>query len=332
MIIECPYCSTRFRLAEETIGDERPTLRCSQCRNTFPLPLLPDDEAESPEPELSFTYSDEAEEDPAARRKPDTASEPDLFHGTAERTENPLPQPSLFGDFDRQDQDFDDLPDSGDSLRTAFEDEPELGWPERDDTDDTMDREGREQEDEAVKPSFQIPLLIFLASVVGAYALLSWTLRSDPDWALNTLQRLPMIGSDIKANKLGRSITLDDMHGRYERTKEGKTIFLVTGNARNDHDLPVQNIRIALKLFDASGFVIAEQATACGNALRPDLVRDLTVQQVAILRGWGIKPPQDTPLNPGESCPLVSIFLDVPDTVGEFSGEVTQARRFASRS
>ncbi len=317
MIIECPYCTTRFRLNERALGSRRPTLRCSQCRRTFPLPPRADPDFE--DDDLSFSYDDGPElEDadeveaapPRAKRLPEQLPLP-----TRRAAE---PQPSLFADDGEEEDDYSiDGPASHDK---SYEDDF-YGDDESGDDDD-----GDEELSQPVKVR---PLLVFLALVVSGYAVLAWTLRSNPDWARSVMQQVPVIGSEINANRLGRNVVLDDLRGRYERTKEGKQIFLVTGTARNDHDEPLRGIRIELQLIDENGSPLAKQSTTCGNAMRADLVRDLTEQQVAILRGWGTKPPADTNVNPGDSCPIVSIFLDVPDNVAEFSGEVVQARRLS---
>ncbi len=38
VIIQCPHCNTRFRLAEERLGGEPRMLQCSRCRHIFPSP------------------------------------------------------------------------------------------------------------------------------------------------------------------------------------------------------------------------------------------------------------------------------------------------------
>ena len=55
MILECPYCATRFRLDVRALGDRRPSLRCSQCSRTFDLPPIAD-------PEEDLTYEDDFDE------------------------------------------------------------------------------------------------------------------------------------------------------------------------------------------------------------------------------------------------------------------------------
>lgn len=345
MIIECPYCETRFRLEERSLGPKPPaTLRCSQCRRTFALPPIgsPDDfddvedeEIEEEQSELRFAFDDgeadrgldesadgseeEAEDDDDAGEE-EAALPPAGRRGaggrsTADRSKRRTDQPSLFDDFEDEEYSI------GESPRRR-------GSADKDDAEDDEEYYLEDEQEVDVSASVQVrPLLVFVVMVVAGYAALSWTLRSDPDWARNLVQQLPLFSSEINASRLGRAVVLEELHGGYERTKGGKLIFVVTGQARNEHDEPLRDIRVEFQLIDESGSPIAKQATTCGNPIRADLVRDLTEEQVAIVRGWGTKPPAETVVEPGSSCPIISIFLEVPTNVAEFSGEVVQAHR-----
>ncbi len=326
MIIECPYCSTRFRLNERSLGARRPTLRCSNCKRTFPLPARPE-----PEEELSFEYDDGADLESSAEGEEyeaeddDEDDEPVAPQPSPRSEQFPLPigddepQPSLFGGDDRHHIDDDEY---------SIE-EPDTLSVDDDDGDDYVVDEPDIDDGSETHPVRLKSLLAVIALVVGGYALLALTLRSEPQWARSLLQQVPLLGSEINAIELGREIVLDGLDGRYEQTKEGKTIFLITGSARNEHDQAVRGIRVEFELLGASGAPLAKQSTTCGNAMRPDLVRDLTEEQVRILRGWGTKPPEETTVRPGDSCPIVSIFMDVTEGVTTFSGEVVQARRLS---
>jgi predicted Zn finger-like uncharacterized protein len=38
MIVQCPYCATRYQLEEERFTAPNPMLKCSRCRHVFPAP------------------------------------------------------------------------------------------------------------------------------------------------------------------------------------------------------------------------------------------------------------------------------------------------------
>lgn len=347
MVIECPYCSTRFRLDERSLGARRPTLRCSRCRRTFPLPPPPepqdDDEPFAYEDDddlggdtvaaAGSAFDDDPEEADDAEDEEEIAVAPVVAPRPTPRAEQfDLPigrddaQPSLFGDRGHH---IDDDEYSIDEPLLFVDDDRDADASHR--AADDEDYEEPSFAEESVRHAVQIKsVLAFIALVVAAYAVFGWTLRSEPQWARSLMQQVPIIGSEINAVELGREVVLDDLHGRYEHTKEGKLIFLITGKARNEHDQAVRGIRVEFQLLGGDGKVLlARQSTTCGNAMRPDLVRDLTEEQVRILRGWGTKPPEETAVKPGESCPIVSIFMDVARDVTSFSGEVVQARRLS---
>jgi predicted Zn finger-like uncharacterized protein len=317
MIIECPYCETRFRLDVGALGDRRPSLRCSHCSRTFNLPPLGDGEED-------LTYDDDFDvhqEDDVAQAPPNRPAQAQLTFPVRDRADEPE-QPSLFGGSDRES--FDD--DDGDDYSI------DVSSPSQRDEDSYRDEDDENDDDPEEEVGQALPvksLMFFLGLVVAGYGMLAWTLRTDPDWARNLMKQVPIVGSEINATRLGREIVLENLHGRYERTKEGKLVFLVTGNARNQHAEPVRGIRIELELHDADGAAVSKQSTTCGSAMRTDLVRDLTSEQVQILRGWGTRPPEEATVDPGDSCPIVGIFVDIPDTVTKFSGQVVQARKLS---
>jgi hypothetical protein len=135
-----------------------------------------------------------------------------------------------------------------------------------------------------------------------------------------------VIGKEARDRTGGNDVALIDIAGRYERTKEGKLVFVVTGKAVNHSAESLRGVQIVSKLYDPTDRRLDEQISACGNPMQAN-IGDLSVHQAAILRG--IKPPPEFSVQPGGQCPFVAIFLDVPATVGTFSTEVLRARRQA---
>lgn len=329
MVIECPYCTTRFRLDERSIAGRTPSLRCSKCHRTFPLPphLAPKKDPD----ELSFSYEDEAEWDADGADEDASQESQEQFSfpiGRHPRDDAPgETQRSLFADEAASVADEEGGEEGGDDIE---DDEVWIDETDGVDEDDEYEIDPQHAGEEEWTRSTQIrPVLLFLMLVVAGYGLFAWTLHTDPGWARRTVQQLPLIRDQVEANRLRDDIELVDLDGRYERTKEGKLIFLITGRALNQHDEPLHAIRVTLQLLDAAGDRVAQQSTTCGNPLRVELIRDLTIQQVAILRGWGSKPPKEATVQPGASCPLISIFIDIPETITDFTARVVQARQIS---
>jgi hypothetical protein len=128
----------------------------------------------------------------------------------------------------------------------------------------------------------------------------------------------------VRERAAGQDVALIDVKGRYERTKEGKLVFVVTGKAVNHSAESLRGVQIVSRLYDPDHLALGQQITACGNPMETR-ISDLSIHQAAILRG--IKPPPEFTVQPGGQCPFVAIFLDVPATVGTFSTEVVRARR-----
>lgn len=169
-------------------------------------------------------------------------------------------------------------------------------------------------------------VFVFLAVVVGAYGALTWSLLDDPDWARRLTQSLPVVGPTLRARSAGEDVALVDVEGRYEQTKDGKTVFVITGKAVNRSAESLRRLEIVAVLYDGSEHRLDQQVTACGNPLEAK-IRELSVHQVSILRS--IKPPANFAVQPGGRCPFSSIFVDVAPAAASFSTEVARAQRNA---
>jgi predicted Zn finger-like uncharacterized protein len=334
MIIECPHCLTRFRLDPAQLSDSRSMLKCARCRRVFPAPgrsssAHPRTKSPSPQQNLSFSFEDDDDEWRAPELTPEHVSEEE-FPLNASDVEAEPPPPQLGG------------------ARTAGDSEPTIVAPGRRATtperraaprrpvqeeldlvrDD--DRFDIDDDDEAAPLARQgggisvRSVFVFLALIVCGYGALTWTLLDDPDWAGRLTQTVPLIGKEVRDRTVGQDVALIEVNGRYERTKEGKLVFVVTGKAVNHSAESLAGVQIVSRLYDPTQRPVGEQITACGNPMETR-ISDLSIHQAAILRG--IKPPPEFAVQPGGQCPFVAIFLDVPTTVETFSTEVVRARR-----
>jgi len=313
MIIECPHCLTRFRFDPAQLSNSRSMLKCARCRRVFPAPDHPPSarpRPKAPPPEqknLSFSFDDDDEWRAPELTPEDLPEEQFLLNVRADEPEPP---------------------------RVAAA--PPRARPRRDDVelvrDDDLDDErtaAADDEDEPMREGGGISLrsvAVFLILVVCAYGALTWTLLDDPDWAGRLTQTLPVIGKEVRERTVGQEVALIEVQGRYERTKEGKLVFLITGKAVNHSAESLRGVQIVSKLYDPNARQLDEQVIPCGNPMEAK-IGDLSIHQVAILRG--IKPTGDFGVQPGGQCPFVAIFLDVPATVGTFSTEVGRAQRQA---
>jgi hypothetical protein len=191
----------------------------------------------------------------------------------------------------------------------------------------TLDEEPAVATDTARRGGISVrSVFVLLTVVVCGYGALTWSLLDDPDWASRLTRGIPVIGSSLRDVSAGDDVALVDVRGRYERTKDGKVVFIVTGRAVNQSADTLRAVQIVASLQDAGEHQLERQVTACGNGLEAK-IRELSAHQVGILRS--IKPPPDLSMQPGSHCPFVSIFLDVPNGAATFTTEVVRAQRYA---
>lgn len=274
-------------------------LRCSRCRHLFAAPAAGKATAKA-----------------APKRGADTES---LSFPFAEEEEWTLGQ-------EQEEQLLFDLPATergGDEL--ASSDVPEHVFP-----DDERDDEEELDDDELEEVSGSIslrPVFWFLFLVVAAYAVLARALYGSAALTEQVTRAFPVIGDAVLDPALKTTVSLDQVEGRYELSKEGKQIFLVTGVARNDSGVSLNNVQVLAKVFDRENRQIGEQISFCGNAVRLGLIRDLNLSQIAVIRG--LRPSRQTSIHPGQTCPFVSIFTTLPEPVSSFTTEVAAAQRHA---
>jgi len=324
MVIECPYCSTRFRVEERRLRGHA-LLKCSHCTRVFPIPKTEEAtprrgaQAHRKPENLSFSFEEDDEWQDQTNDEAELPAEQFILNVDPPAANEAAGEPE-----DLYSQEV--VPD-------------DQGWVEEEEEGDDEDEDGDELDDgdetaadesdggNGVAVTQLKSVFVFLGLVVAGYALLAWTLRTNPSWTASVARSLPIVGDEVAAAQLRKSVLLEGLRGRYEQTKEGKSVFVVTGRAVNQADESLANLRIQLALLDANDQSLDQQTTICGNPVRVELIRELSIDQVAILKG--IKPLEDIELQPGEGCPLVSIFLDVPPGVERFSAEVVSARRQA---
>jgi len=219
---------------------------------------------------------------------------------------------------------FDDAPDEREKLTAP--DPPEQHIIPDDDDDEELEDE--EEFEEASGSISLRPVFWFLFLVVAAYAVLARALYGSATLTQQLTRAFPMIGDAVLDPALKTNVLLDQVEGRYELSKEGKQVFLVTGRARNESGGSLNNVQVLAKLFDREERQIGEQISFCGNAVRLGLIRDLNLSQIAVIRG--LRPSRQTSIKPGDTCPFVSIFTTLPEPVSSFTTEVAAAQRHTS--
>lgn len=168
-------------------------------------------------------------------------------------------------------------------------------------------------------------LMIFLAAVLASYGMLTRALFTSPQLCDRLLSRVPLIGSLGDERLLTRKVALSEITGSYQRIKEGKEVFVITGKALNTAPMALHGVQIAGKLFNREGHELDQKVIFCGNVISTKVLKDLTPREVSILQK--LSPPKRFTIEPGESSTFVIVFMDPPREAVEFSTQVATAQR-----
>jgi len=168
-------------------------------------------------------------------------------------------------------------------------------------------------------------IFVFLAIVVGAYAVLTRALFASPALCDRMVGRLPLIGSLGDDRLLTRKVALSEVVGNYQRIKDGKDVFVISGRALNTAPVALHGVQIVGKLFDGNGQVLDQKVIYCGNVISVKVLKDLTQRELSILQ---LNPQTKRfVIEPGESSRFVIVFMEPPRAAGEFTTQVVAAQR-----
>lgn len=345
MIIQCPYCSTRYDLDAARLTGPNPMFKCSRCRHIFPAPS-----AGQPTPKASATSGRAKSAPPSeenltlpfeetrGKKLAEGAHGDDLEIPEAEEdftlgTEQ-HPDEFTVPDVDAEPQ----LPPTRPPAVLTHEEEPDE--PHEIEVELTRDDDEHEIEEPAPKRrqrartppprdrSNVVPLFVFLALVATGYGVLTSALFANPALSDKLVGRIPLIGTLGDDRLLVRKVALSDVVGSYQRIKDGKDVFVITGKALNTAPVALQGVQISGKLFDNTGAPLGEpKVISCGNVISTKVLKDLTPQEVSILQK--LSPPKKFVIEPGESSTFVIVFMDPPRQAVEFATQVVAAQRQA---
>jgi predicted Zn finger-like uncharacterized protein len=313
MIVECPRCNARYRVEEEILN-EQPTFKCSRCSHVFvyelPAPPRPPraDPARPSAESLPLPFGD------SPRTGRSTAA---VETATAE---GEVPDPDFTFD------------------EPARDEAPGLGGVEEPDPDgfDEVEEEPRfvrgEDELRIEEEGSEHPLrpwLAFLALLLLVYANAALYLRNHAETALGVLGRIPLIGSLLVEDRFVQNrVLLENVEGSFQRLKDERVVFVVTGRAVNTARQPVRGVQIESTLYGAAGDPLETRSIYCGNAMSMKIVKDLSTKEVSLLQR--LEPPQRFEIQPGESAGFTVVFTSPPQGLREFSARVVAAQKAVS--
>jgi predicted Zn finger-like uncharacterized protein len=327
VIVQCPYCATSFQLDPARLTGKNPMLKCSRCRHVFAAPTSKKRGSAAPASRRTAPAADENLRLPfdEARWRDEAEPSPPADLKISE------PEESFTLGVDEEPDEL-ALPETPAEEAAAVtpraparhrEEEPERG----------EEAEVEAEEEEAAHDprrrgaSTIAPILIFLAIVLAGYALLTRALFASPILCDKLVGRLPLIGGWGDDRLLTRKVALSDVVGSYQRIKDGKEVFVITGKALNTAPVALRSVQIAGRLYDAGGQALDEKVIYCGNVISAKVLKDLTPRELSILQK--LSPPKRFTIEPGESSSFVIVFMDPPRAAVEFSTQVAAAQHQA---
>lgn len=295
-------------------------LKCSRCGNVFPAPAAkklappPPPTAEEPPPavdgNLTLPFEDGAWKD-----EPEPEPE-DHFIGPEQQEEF-----TLGVGHETEETAAVRQPPAPPPVVRVLAQEPEPDEPE-------MEVEERQTfRPEETERSGVTAILIFLAIVLAAYGVLTRALFASPALCDRLVGRLPLIGRLSDDRLLIRKVALSDVAGNYQRIKDGKEVFVITGKALNTAPVALQAVQIVGKVYDTGGQLLDQKVIYCGNVVSAKVLKDLTPRELSILQK--LSPPKRFMIEPGESSTFVIVFMDPPRQAVEFSTQVLAVQRQA---
>ena len=352
MIVQCPNCGVRYRLSEARLNAVGTRLKCSRCDQVFPAPSSKKRSAAAPKPastpneNLSLPFAGEV-------WKPADPFEEDFSKPSAQEHTASLAEPDEQLDSDKNIEIAPEI-DSNDAVA---EDDTKFEISEPDDTYTLGTDEvaspppplrpapppKRPAEAKPAPPRRVAPLrprlspadvdrgkvraiLTFLSLTVLAFGGLTGTLLASPDLTDRFVQGIPFVGATLGGDRLmSRKVSLSELSGSYQRIKENKLVFVITGKAFNSAPVALQSVQIGGKLFDNTGQMVDQKSIYCGNVISAKVLKDLTPQMLSILQT--LNPPRQFNIEPGASSTFVIVFMDPPAGAVEFSAQVLAAQR-----
>lgn len=337
MIVQCPKCKTSYKVADELLKDSSPAFRCSRCKHTFQLeaaepPSKPAAEsaphktqpAESHEAgELSFIFP--AKEEPVVG--PPTAEPKGLFTGN-----DPADRWAISGNEQKSDAPFtisenseaaenkiaETFPEpSNQPTQVAAENAPVL-FP--DGRAENILRLGSYRDQQASTTSY----LSLFGLLIIVFALVTAFNQAHPTATEGYIRQIPLVGTSVlKNNHLKDGVLLQSLRGSYQSIQGNREVFVITGTALNHNSVTIRAVQISGQAFNNQNTEIEKQTIWVGNAISPNIVRGMTLQDISNLQK--LPPLRSFEIPPGDAVPFTIVLLKAPKGVKDFGCQVISA-------
>ena len=159
-----------------------------------------------------------------------------------------------------------------------------------------------------------------IGTAVAGFAALALVVRSSPERAAGWLSHLPLAGRQFATDRnLTSKIELRNVQGKYQRLRNARRVFVISGDARNNSPVTVDRIEVAGALYGLGGGELDQKVVTTGNRTT---LTDLSEAEIVLLQ----RLDPAIALAPGPTTPFLIVFLEPPRELREFSSRVLSVR------
>ena len=345
MIVQCPKCKTSYKVADELFKGSTPAFRCSRCKHTFQL--------ESPEPipkptvksparetqpaethqagELSFIFPSKKEQENVTAEAQAVAAPTAEFESLAAEND-PSEKWAISGDEQKPEAPFtiSEISDTGQIkaeqklsapskplTQVAPENEP-TGIPEK--HAENILRLGPYRDQQASTTTY----LSLFGLLIIVFALVTAFNQAHPQATEGYIRQIPLVGASVlRNNRLKDGVLLQSLRGSYQSIQGNREVFVITGTALNQNPVTIRAVQISGRAFSNQNDEIEKQTIWAGNAISPNIVRGMTLQEISNLQK--LPPLKAFGIPPGDSVPFTIVLLKTPKGLKDFGCQVISA-------
>ena len=159
-----------------------------------------------------------------------------------------------------------------------------------------------------------------LGVAISGFAALALVVRVAPERTSAWLSRLPVAGAGFSRDRnLASKVELRNVQGKFQRLRNARRIFVISGDARNNSPITIERIEVAGALYGLGGGELDQKVVTTGNRTA---LTDLSEAEIVLLQRLD---PAIT-LAPGGTTPFLIVFLEPPRELREFSSRVLSVR------
>lgn len=159
-----------------------------------------------------------------------------------------------------------------------------------------------------------------MGTMVTGFAALALMIRVAPERTTALLAHLPVAGKTFAHDRnLASKVELANVQGRFQRLRNARRVFVISGDARNNSGMTIERIEVAGALYGLGGGELDQKIVTTGNRTT---LTDLSEAEIALLQ----RLDPVIALAPGETTPFLIVFLEPPRELREFSSRVLSVR------